>query len=146
MYRLPSYSTILAINEFDWIFTIYRRQQELIPMIHSRKHLDVSSWCFSLLVIKESPINLLELCFVWVTLNFLFGRYDPVMKRMKSIALPLITFVLSITLTMMYGDWLLFCLIASRRPGALPPMESKPKADEILNAIIPPREWIQGGK
>ena len=37
-------------------------------------------------------------------------------------------------------------VIASRRAGALPPMENKPKSEEILNAIIPPREWIQGGK
>ena len=41
-----------------------------------------------------------------------------------------------------------FCLpfIASRRAGALPPMENKPRSEDILNAIIPPREWIQGGK
>lgn len=25
-------------------------------------------------------------------------------------------------------------------------MEGKPKSDDVLNAIIPPREWIQGGK
>ena len=25
-------------------------------------------------------------------------------------------------------------------------MEGKPKSEDILNAIIPPREWIQGGK
>ena len=42
---------------------------------------------------------------------------------------------------------IVFCLIlASRRAGTLPPLESKPKSEDILNAIIPPREWIQGGK
>jgi len=35
---------------------------------------------------------------------------------------------------------------STRRAGALPPMEGKPKSEEVLNAIIPPREWIQGGK
>ena len=40
-----------------------------------------------------------------------------------------------------------FCA-ATRRAGALPPMEagSKPRSEDVLNAIIPPREWIQGGK
>ena len=36
--------------------------------------------------------------------------------------------------------------VASRRAGALPPMADKPKGEDILNAIIPPREWIQNGK
>jgi len=35
---------------------------------------------------------------------------------------------------------------STRRAGTLPPMEGKPKSEDILNAIIPPREWIQGGK
>ena len=26
------------------------------------------------------------------------------------------------------------------------PIDGKPKSDEVLNAIIPSREWIQGGK
>ncbi len=28
----------------------------------------------------------------------------------------------------------------------MPPMESKPKQEDILNAILPPREWIENGK
>ena len=28
----------------------------------------------------------------------------------------------------------------------MPPLQDKPKSEDILNAIIPPREWIQGGK
>jgi len=33
---------------------------------------------------------------------------------------------------------------SSRRAGTLPPMDAgnKPKSEEVLNAIIPPREWI----
>ena len=43
-------------------------------------------------------------------------------------------------------NFLSLSMLASRRAGALPPMEGKPKSEEVLNAIIPPREWIQGGK
>ena len=28
----------------------------------------------------------------------------------------------------------------------LPPLETKPSTDDILNAILPPREWDQDGK
>lgn len=28
----------------------------------------------------------------------------------------------------------------------MPPMESKPKQEDILNAILPPREWLEEGK
>ena len=36
--------------------------------------------------------------------------------------------------------------LASKRKGTLPPMESKPKQEDILNAILPPREWVENGK
>ena len=28
----------------------------------------------------------------------------------------------------------------------LPPIESKPSSEDILNAILPPREWVENGK
>jgi len=28
----------------------------------------------------------------------------------------------------------------------MPPVENKPKQEDILNAILPPREWIESGK
>ncbi len=28
----------------------------------------------------------------------------------------------------------------------LPPIESKPSSEDILNAILPPREWVESGK
>jgi len=28
----------------------------------------------------------------------------------------------------------------------LAPMENKPKQEDILNAILPPREWVEQGK
>lgn len=31
----------------------------------------------------------------------------------------------------------------SKRKGQLPPMENKPKQEDILNAILPPREWVE---
>lgn len=34
----------------------------------------------------------------------------------------------------------------SKRKGNLPPMENRPKQEDILNAILPPREWVEGGK
>jgi len=33
-----------------------------------------------------------------------------------------------------------------KKKGQLPPMESKPKQEEIVDAILPPREWIENGK
>ena len=39
-----------------------------------------------------------------------------------------------------------FLFIASKRAGTLPPMESKPKQEDILNAILPPRSWVENGK
>lgn len=36
--------------------------------------------------------------------------------------------------------------IASKRKGQLAPMDSKPKQEDILNAILPPREWVENGK
>merc|ERR1712060_178827 len=35
---------------------------------------------------------------------------------------------------------------SSKRKGTLPPMENKPKQEDILNAILPPREWVEQGK
>ena len=37
-------------------------------------------------------------------------------------------------------------LIATKRPGTLPPMEKANKPEDILNAILPPREWVEQGK
>ena len=34
----------------------------------------------------------------------------------------------------------------SKRRGHLPPMENRPKQEDILNAILPPREWVENGK
>ena len=28
----------------------------------------------------------------------------------------------------------------------LPPMSTKPSSEDILNAILPPREWVENGK
>jgi dynein light intermediate chain len=36
--------------------------------------------------------------------------------------------------------------IATRKKTQLPPMESKPSTEDILNAILPPREWVENGK
>jgi hypothetical protein len=35
---------------------------------------------------------------------------------------------------------------AQKKKSNLPAMESKPKQEDILNAILPPREWIEEGK
>jgi dynein light intermediate chain len=35
---------------------------------------------------------------------------------------------------------------AGRKKTSLPPMESKPSTEDILNAILPPREWADGTK
>ena len=36
-----------------------------------------------------------------------------------------------------------FTLVSLRKPTELPPLEAKPSNDDILNAILPPREWIE---
>ena len=37
--------------------------------------------------------------------------------------------------------------VASKRKGQLAPMENKPgKQEDILNAILQPREWVESGK
>lgn len=33
-----------------------------------------------------------------------------------------------------------------KKKGTLPPMENKPNQENILNAILPPREWVENGK
>ena len=35
--------------------------------------------------------------------------------------------------------------IASKKKAQLPPMETKPSSEDILNAILPPREWVENG-
>jgi hypothetical protein len=35
---------------------------------------------------------------------------------------------------------------SSKRRGTLPPLENKPKQEDILNAILPAREWVEQGK
>lgn len=34
-------------------------------------------------------------------------------------------------------------LAAMKKKTQLPPLESKPSSDDILNAILPPREWLE---
>lgn len=36
--------------------------------------------------------------------------------------------------------------IATKKKGNLAPIENKPKQEDILNAILPPREWVETGK
>lgn len=36
--------------------------------------------------------------------------------------------------------------VATKKKTQLPPMESKPSTEDILNAILPPREWVETGK
>jgi dynein light intermediate chain len=35
--------------------------------------------------------------------------------------------------------------IATKKKAQLPPMETKPSSEDILNAILPPREWVENG-
>ncbi len=37
-------------------------------------------------------------------------------------------------------------IIGSKKKGALPPMDTKPTAENILNSILPPREWVEDGR
>ena len=37
-------------------------------------------------------------------------------------------------------------LVESKKKAQLPPMEAKPSSEDILNAILPPREWVENGK
>lgn len=39
----------------------------------------------------------------------------------------------------------LYLNVASKKKAQLPPMESKPSSEDILNAILPPREWVENG-
>ena len=39
----------------------------------------------------------------------------------------------------------LFTLIGNKKQQ-LPPMDTKPSSEDILNAILPPREWVESGK
>jgi hypothetical protein len=32
-----------------------------------------------------------------------------------------------------------------KKKTQLPPMETKPSSEDILNAILPPREWVENG-
>jgi dynein light intermediate chain len=33
-----------------------------------------------------------------------------------------------------------------RKKGNLPPLEAKPSSEDILHAILPPREWEENGR
>jgi len=35
--------------------------------------------------------------------------------------------------------------ILGKKKATLPPMETKPSSEDILNAILPPREWVENG-
>lgn len=37
-------------------------------------------------------------------------------------------------------------IVATKKRTQLPPMETKPSSEDILNAILPPREWVESGK
>ena len=36
--------------------------------------------------------------------------------------------------------------LLSAKKTQLAPIENKPKQEDVLNAILPPREWVEGGK
>ena len=36
--------------------------------------------------------------------------------------------------------------LVSAKKTQLAPIENKPKQEDVLNAILPPREWVEGGK
>ena len=38
-----------------------------------------------------------------------------------------------------------FVIVGSKKQQ-LPPMDTKPSSEDILNAILPPREWVENGK
>ena len=37
-------------------------------------------------------------------------------------------------------------LFSAAKKGQFAPIENKPKQEDVLNAILPPREWVEGGK
>ena len=37
-------------------------------------------------------------------------------------------------------------LASIKKKTQLPPLESKPATDDILSAILPPREWVENGR
>ena len=37
-------------------------------------------------------------------------------------------------------------VVGSKSKGTLPPLQGKPNASNILNAILPPREWLENEK
>jgi len=39
-----------------------------------------------------------------------------------------------------------FNLFLGKKKAQLPPMETKPSSEDITNAILPPREWVENGK
>ena len=39
-----------------------------------------------------------------------------------------------------------FTLAATKKKQHLAPMESKPSTEDVLNSILPPREWSENGK
>lgn len=42
-------------------------------------------------------------------------------------------------------DWTYLYIVGSKK-NQLPPMDTKPSSEDILNAILPPREWVESGK
>ena len=36
--------------------------------------------------------------------------------------------------------------MSSRRKGGLPPLDAKPSIEDILHAVLPPREWLETGR
>jgi dynein light intermediate chain, axonemal len=39
-----------------------------------------------------------------------------------------------------------FCVGSSKSKGTLPPLQGKPNTGNIMNAILPPREWLADEK
>ena len=33
--------------------------------------------------------------------------------------------------------------LGTKRKGQLAPLDNKPKQEDVLNAILPPREWVE---
>ena len=36
--------------------------------------------------------------------------------------------------------------MSGRKKGGLPPLDAKPSIEDILHAVLPPREWMETGR
>ena len=70
---------------------------------------------------------------------------DFVGRRVRQIK----AFMARLLTTLSYSDYNAVCELhlGFKKAGQLPPMEKKPiRAEEVLNTILPPREWVEHGK